>query len=1136
MADLQGYSYNRVLSGSPDWRHTISYTQTGRTGNSATYSVTIGLQLTEGSFGYGSYVQARVTVGGQPSTWRTFTSSNTWGSGNYRTVTISVTGDAGAGGGWLPAKVEWNCTAYATSPNFSVSGEFSVSTWNTAPYFTSGEQWLRIRDGNNLNSTLNGYIAENVSKLYLDWGYASDNEGGTITYILQQQVNNGGWTTIDTGTDRAHSFDIGSGNEGETRLFWVTARDNNGVDAASGVYSARITKNTLTAGWFTSSSNSIGYDTGSVTLNFTGGKNTSGAAVKYKVYSDTVQVYNQRDVTGGQETITIWRSGAYPSGPYIKFDELKNKMAGSNYNGNIHVGLVTKNDHGTAKYASGTVWVDLRVAPTRPTWISISGGSALKTLSNGQSYYIPNGSDTINFSWDGGGNPLGGSFTYRLYQIVNGQTSYLTEVSSSTKSYSVVIPKQVSKGTLAFGVHVYTNYGYDSFIDSGTVDIHYYNNPVLNVSSVTRTATTAKVDLSIQANTSIPGITPSGSWQCIGNPGESKTGSLTATQSLQSVNINPLFGEYAHTLKVTFNDNSGLSSASSIDVRIPANNSIMFVNKFGLGVGGAKAEENYPFVVSGVGAANSFANKGYETENTAGDKVGWWSRVASFKVTYQYGDAQAIIKYLDHGSGSGEAVRGELTVRVKQQAAMGEDPTCTLYNSSYTTLDISNFKLIEITNTGSLTDYELWVKVDRSYTTMHFAMTMYNGNVTMFKDQKLQQNPPSGRQIDCRKIVTDNANDVGAIARISKNGYWGMASDIGNDSDWVRTTVNGIIPHASNGNGVSSLGTSSWPFGDVYTKRIGNLYSINGLVLGSSGSKNRGTIPIIGSDGVMEVGKFIDMHETDGDSNDFGVRIEAKSGTFNVWGDTSANNVNARKYLIINDWYGGAETGRIWYKQDGKKMALENVNSFYCSGDIEMYGDSSFYFTGKDRRLMINGNGRLAIGNNGWTALTEMEASKFVIWSDENAKVNVEDVDFGEDTALDKISQIGVKSYNFKHEIEELENTPTVMPFMSFAALPPTVKPEMVDASTSTDDLPINKSIGLIAQEVYEVFPEIVVGTKIVDKEGEEQSSVAIDLYALTSIAIKGIQELNQKNAELTSTVKDLKTRIEQLEGGTKTS
>jgi hypothetical protein len=67
LADLQGYSYNRVLGNSPDWRHTISYSQTGRTGTSATYSVTVGLQLTEGSFGYGSYVRARVTVGGVTS-------------------------------------------------------------------------------------------------------------------------------------------------------------------------------------------------------------------------------------------------------------------------------------------------------------------------------------------------------------------------------------------------------------------------------------------------------------------------------------------------------------------------------------------------------------------------------------------------------------------------------------------------------------------------------------------------------------------------------------------------------------------------------------------------------------------------------------------------------------------------------------------------------------------------------------------------------------------------------------------------------------------------------------------------------------------------------------------------------------
>ena len=46
------------------------------------------------------------------------------------------------------------------------------------------------------------------------------------------------------------------------------------------------------------------------------------------------------------------------------------------------------------------------------------------------------------------------------------------------------------------------------------------------------------------------------------------------------------------------------------------------------------------------------------------------------------------------------------------------------------------------------------------------------------------------------------------------SGYWGMVGADGSNANWIRTTVNGIIPHAAGG--ASSLGTSSWPFNKVY--------------------------------------------------------------------------------------------------------------------------------------------------------------------------------------------------------------------------------------------------------------------------------------------------------------------------------
>lgn len=76
-------------------------------------------------------------------------------------------------------------------------------------------------------------------------------------------------------------------------------------------------------------------------------------------------------------------------------------------------------------------------------------------------------------------------------------------------------------------------------------------------------------------------------------------------------------------MHISYKDNSSLSQADTTTISIPANRPIVFVNKYGLGVGGAKAEEKYPLLTNGIACANSFASKGYETENTGPNKVGW---------------------------------------------------------------------------------------------------------------------------------------------------------------------------------------------------------------------------------------------------------------------------------------------------------------------------------------------------------------------------------------------------------------------------------------------------------------------------------------------------------------------------------
>lgn len=70
----------------------------------------------------------------------------------------------------------------------------------------------------------------------------------------------------------------------------------------------------------------------------------------------------------------------------------------------------------------------------------------------------------------------------------------------------------------------------------------------------------------------------------------------------------------------------------------------------------------------------------------------------------------------------------------------------------------------------------------------------------------------------------DGLNGTDYMRTASANGYWGMLSGSSN-SNWVRTTTNGLLPFQSGG--ASSLGTSSWNFTNIYGV---NIYDGNTLL------------------------------------------------------------------------------------------------------------------------------------------------------------------------------------------------------------------------------------------------------------------------------------------------------------------
>ena len=444
-----------------------------------------------------------------------------------------------------------------------------------------------------------GYIPENGTSVTISWSKASDPDGNLSNHILDC-CKNGTWMTWATlGKDTTSYTDTIPKGEGDTYQYRVIARDSAGLYSNHTNVSAKLTTNTLRGGSF-SNSPSISDSTSSITMNFSGGSNTDGTAAKYMCYSDDITIYNQTETTSGSQTITIYKSGSTPSGPYIRFDDLKNRFKNSSYNGRMHIGLRTGNGRGTYKYSSTTLSVDLRSNPLAPGAVTIlqdSNSTAYKTHSGtGSKYFVPDGTNHIRFTYTAASDPLGGEIKYKLYQIYNGNVSLLADNVTSVEGYNFVPPKLSgnSTATLAFRVEAITSYGKSSSKDSAQITLHSYNGVSFSLGTITRTATDATVNITVKTTSSVPNINTVGTWSC-----SSKSGNLTTSQSQQSFKVTGLTEGGTYTATVTYKDNTGWSSDQTASISIGSLLPVVAITKEGLGVGGVEATANAVLNVKG---------------------------------------------------------------------------------------------------------------------------------------------------------------------------------------------------------------------------------------------------------------------------------------------------------------------------------------------------------------------------------------------------------------------------------------------------------------------------------------------------------------------------------------------------------
>ena len=309
---------------------------------------------------------------------------------------------------------------------------------------------------------------------------------------------------------------------------------------------------------------------------------------------------------------------------------------------------------------------------------------------------------------------------------------------------------------------------------------------------------------------------------------------------------------------------------------------------------------------------------------------------------------------------------------------------------------------------------------------------------------------------------TEIANRPTLIKAVSKNNYWGMADHDGNDSSWIRTTSNGIIPYQSGGAGAGhcGIGTSSWYFSNAY---IDTVNCVNASVSGH-----------IDAGGYIQSSNLINTY----------YEYQSNRGTID-WRFGSATATGDENFFGFYD----AKTGKIPLALDGNFGNIYvgfNVGSYESPTAVGVYlggqvaGNRAFIYNGDSYQGSIWIQTRLD-GSWKWFSLGRVCSTAL---SDIRLKGNIRDTEVEDATKV--IESMKIRSFERKDSHKKYK-------------------------------------IGFIADELEQLDPNLIDGGGEVDGHPDYKS---VNNLQMLAYVVKGMQELNSKVTILEQENKRLKQKL----------
>jgi len=352
-------------------------------------------------------------------------------------------------------------------------------------------------------------------------------------------------------------------------------------------------------------------------------------------------------------------------------------------------------------------------------------------------------------------------------------------------------------------------------------------------------------------------------------------------------------------------------------------------------------------------------------------------------------------------------------------------------------------------------------------------------------------NTATGMQALYRNTLGGLNTATGFQALYYNNGGWNtatgyMALFLNTAGDWNTADGYQVLYNNTTGNNNTAFGTNA-----LYTNSTGSNNTAIGYHADVSGSGLTNATAIganasVGESNALVLGKA--------------ANVGIGTSTPGVLLDVNAGVTNVAQVRIISSGTDAA----ISFKNTNAKATHAREYWWDSGSGSAGIGAGNFAVwdaTANATRMVIDSTGRVGIGTTTPSYLLTVNGkpgangyTQFTNYSDARLKSDIRNID----NSLDKIMQLRPVQFNYNEDYLNLYN--------------------------DTNSLAIVQK-GFIAQEVKEIFPEMVGAVKVKGKEYYDLNLSNLQVYM-----VKAIQELNAKNEKLSETVQQLENKITQLQ------